>query len=118
MTWVIYMPKKTAKNRRAGKNHEWVNGQLLQTNKKWSHLKASQKTWIQQVTAEAHAAYVAAHHRLPMKQGKEAVLDAVHDRVNERGIWIPYGEFAANVGKMIDRLNRKSIISPTSGDKA
>ena len=43
-----------------------------------------------------------------MKRGKEAVLDAVHDRVNERGIWIPYGEFAANVGKMIDRLNRKS----------
>jgi hypothetical protein len=71
-------------------------------------LKASQKTWIQQATAEEHAAYIAAHDRLPMKHGKEAVLGKVHDRVNERGIWIPYGEFAANVGKMIDRLNLKS----------
>jgi hypothetical protein len=95
------------KPRRAGKNHEWVGGQLLQTNKKWSHLKQQQKIWIQQVTAEEHAAYIAAHDRLPMKKGKEAVLGKVHDRVNERGIWIPYGEFAANVGKMIDRLNRK-----------
>jgi len=49
-----------------------------------------------------------------MKKGKEAVLDAVHDRVNERGIWIPYGEFSANVGKMIDRLNRKSMKEETS----
>ena len=96
------------KKKRAGKNHEWVNGQLLQTNKKWSHLKQSQKEWIQQMAAKEHAAYIAAHDRLPMKRGKEAVLDAVHNHINERGIWIPYGEFAANVGKMIDRLNRKA----------
>jgi len=54
--WVIFMPKKPAKNGRAGKNHEWVNGQLLQTNKKWSHLKQQQKMWIQQATAKEHAA--------------------------------------------------------------
>jgi len=101
-------PNKEQSPQRAGKNHEWVDGQLLQTNKKWSHLKASQKSWMQQITAEEHAAYIAAHDRLPRKRRKEAVLDAVHARVNERGIWIPYGEFAANVGKMIDRLNRKS----------
>ena len=95
------------KPRRAGKNHQWVNGQLLQTNKKWSHLKASQKTWIQQVIAVEHAAYVDEHGRLPMQKKKEAVLDAVHERINERGIWIPYGEFKPNVSKMIDRLNRR-----------
>ena len=95
------------KPRRAGKNHEWVNGQLLQTNKKWSHLKASQKTWIQQVTAKEHTAYVDEHGKLPMQKKKEAVLDAVHERINERGIWIPYGELKANVSRMIDRLNRK-----------
>jgi len=92
---------------RAGKNHEWVGGQLLQTNKKWSHLKERQKMWIRDVTAEEHVAYVTEHGKLPMKKQKEAVLDAVHDRINERGIWIPYGEFKTNVGKMIDRLNHK-----------
>jgi len=109
-----HSPEPAEKPRRAGKNHEWVGGQLRQTNKKWSHLKQQQKMWIQQVAAKEHAAYIAAHGRLPMKKGKEAVLDAVHDRVNERGIWLPYGEFAANVGKMIDRLNRKSMKEETS----
>ena len=28
------------------KNHEWVDGQLLQTNKKYSHLKQAQKDKI------------------------------------------------------------------------
>ena len=92
---------------RAGKNHEWVNGQLLQTNKKWSHLKERQKTWIQETTAKEHAAFVEAHGRLPMKKQKEAVLDAVRERIKERGIWLPYGEFKPNVSKMIDRLNRR-----------
>ena len=96
------------KKKRAGKNHEWVGGQLLQTNKKWSQLKERQKTWIQQVAAEDHAAYVAEHGKLPMKKQKEAVLDAVYERINERGIWIPYGEFKTNVSKMIDRLNRRN----------
>jgi len=36
------------------------------------------------------------------------VLDKVHEHINERGIWIPYGEFHSHVGVMIDRLNRKN----------
>jgi len=40
------------------KNHIKQNGQLLQTNKKWSALKQSQKTWIQESTATEHAAYM------------------------------------------------------------
>ncbi len=30
------------------RNHEWVNGKLLQTNKKYSHLKLKQKEKIYQ----------------------------------------------------------------------
>lgn len=90
------------------KNHVRVDGQLLQTNKKWSHLKNSQRQWIQEITSKEHAAYVSAHGRLPMKKRKEAVLDRVHDCVVERGIWIPYREFHSRVSVMIDRLNHKS----------
>jgi hypothetical protein len=31
----------------------------------------------------------------------------VQEYVNERGIWIPYNEFVAHVGNMIDRFNRR-----------
>ena len=60
------------------------------------------------MTAHEHAAYVEEHGTLPMKKRKEAVLDKVHNHINERGIWIPYGEFCSHVGVMIDRLNRKN----------
>ena len=92
------------------KNHEWRNGMLIQTNKKWSALKQSQRTWIQEVTAKEHAAYVEKHGKLPMKKQKETVLDKVHDHINERNIWIPYGEFHSHVSKTIDRLNHKNTL--------
>jgi len=34
-----------------------------------------------------------------------------YDRIRERKIWIPYGEAAVNIGKCIDRENRKSPLS-------
>jgi hypothetical protein len=106
-------PKDAAelRNGPAGKNHEWVNGQLLQTNKKWSQFKQSQRQWIQQCTAEAHAAYVVAKGKPPVKSGKDDVLNAVYEKIEERGIWIPYGEFAAHVGKMVDCLNRRARVA-------
>ena len=90
------------------KNHVWQDGRLLQTNKKWSHLKNSQRSWIQELTQEEHAAYVEKYGRLPMKKRKDEIVDCVYPRVNERGIWIPYREFHAHVYVMIDRLNHKS----------
>jgi len=90
------------------KNHIKVDGKLLQTNKKWSHLKNSQRSWISEVTKEEHTTYVAEHGHLPMKKRKEDVLDRVHSRIVERGIWIPYREFRSHVSVYIDRLNHKS----------
>ena len=71
------------------------------------------------MTAKEHAAYVEEHGKLPMKKSKEAVLDKVHDHINERGIWIPYGEFKSHVSVMIDRLNRKNPLfkPPTKASK-
>jgi len=89
------------------KNHEWVGGKLLQTNKKWSALKISQREWIYELTRNEHAAYVEANNRVPMKKRKDIVIDAVYDKVEGRGIWIPYGEFRRSVAKYIDRLNRR-----------
>jgi len=43
-----------------------------------------------------------------MKQAKQIVIDKVYSWIREREIWIPYDEAAVNIGKYIDRENRKS----------
>jgi hypothetical protein len=96
------------------KNHIMVNDRLLQTNKKWSHLKQRQRQWIHGITMEEHSAYVEEYGKLPLKSGKEAVLDKVYARINEREMWIPWDEFKAHAGKFIDRRNRKLSVVPTS----
>jgi len=95
------------------KNHKIVDGKLLQTNKKWSQLKNSQRMWISEQIRLAHIEYVEQHNRLPMKKSKHKVLSVVWDRIQEREIWIPYYEYEINAGKMIDRLNRKSPLFNT-----
>ena len=90
------------------KNHSWQDGKLLQTNKKWSQLKNSQRSWIQEITREEHADFVEQNGRLPIKKRKAEVIDKVHERVNARSIWIPYGELYTHVAKAIDKLNHKS----------
>jgi 8-oxo-dGTP diphosphatase len=90
------------------KNHKIIGGRLLQTNKKWSALKERQRHWILELAAEEHAAYVSKTGKLPVKAHKAELLDRIYQRVCEREIWIPYGEFKMNVSKRLARLNRKS----------
>ena len=40
------------------KNHIRINGQLLQTNKKWNHLKAKQKAWIMETAKREYDHFV------------------------------------------------------------
>lgn len=89
------------------KNHERINGRLLQINKKWSHLKQRQQIWIYDVAREEYAAYVAQYGKLPRKSGKQIIFNKVHDRILEREIWIPYGEMERVVNRFIDKQNRK-----------
>jgi hypothetical protein len=91
------------------KNHVRINGQLLQTNKKWAHLKQKQRSWIYEISMEEYSAYAEEYGGLPRKTGKEVILYKVHDRINERDIWIPWDELKAHVEKMIDRRNRKAM---------
>ena len=40
------------------KNHIRVNGQLLQTTKKWSYLKEKQKNWFLEMAKHEHDRFV------------------------------------------------------------
>jgi len=94
--------------KKAGKNHARVNGTLLQTNKKWSHLKQKQREWIYEVTRFEHKKYIEENNQLPMKSSKKMLIATIESKIDERGIWLPSYELERGIGKYIDRLNRRT----------
>lgn len=76
------------------KNHVRVDGKLLQTNKKFSDLKMSQKEFI------ANTFRVKYHQKMeergttqPLpKKVRDEVIDEVYEAIQERDIWIPFYE--------------------------
>jgi len=97
------------------KNHIWADGRLLQTNKKWSQLKESQKNWIYKVAGEEYRKYMSEHTAPPRSRKKHVIFSAVYSRIEGRGIWIPYGEVERVLNKFIDKQNRK-LIADTPAD--
>ncbi|PDX97083.1 transposase [Bacillus pseudomycoides] len=74
------------------KNHIKVNGQIRQTNKKWSHLRQQQQERISNWLRREYTKFVQLNHRRPKKYEHDEILSEVMDRIEEREIWIPYGE--------------------------
>jgi hypothetical protein len=71
------------------KNHDIVNGQILQTNKKWSHLKQNQKNLIAEWLQEEYRGFIAMYLRKPKRFEEEYMIDSVMERMQARDIWIP-----------------------------
>jgi len=67
-------------------------GRLLQTNKKWSALKNTQKEYISNFLREKYLSCVIANDREPSNIEKEQILDEVYDKITKRNIWIPKQE--------------------------
>lgn len=80
------------------KNHVKVDGKLLQTNKKWSHLKQQQREWVAQITKEEYDRYIVKYKNQPNKSGKAEIIDTVYDKINAKEIWIPFYEAKAHIG--------------------
>lgn len=76
------------------KNHEYVDGRLLQTNKKYSHLKLKQKERIAAWMYQETLAYYKRTGKMPLQHHDEEVVDAVYAKIEQAGIWVPYGEVA------------------------
>lgn len=74
------------------KNHIRKNGQIIQTNKKWSQLKETQKEWI---SAQLKSEYIdigLKKSRKPIKEDIENILNVVYEKIEEKNIWISYYE--------------------------
>ena len=74
------------------KNHQMVNGRLLQTDKSFSQLKQQQKGKINQWLYEAYAAIFDRVGLPPDNRHNDAIVSEVYSKIEEAEIWIPYDE--------------------------
>lgn len=91
------------------KNHEWVDGQLLQTNKKYSHLKQAQKDKIHRWMYYAYKQFFLDHNRFPGQKDTDEVLSFVMERIDEAGIWIPYGEVTKHYREKMSDYHKRVL---------
>ena len=95
------------------KNHEWIDGKLLQTNKKYSHLKQKQKEKIYQWMYEACREKYHELGKYPETRDDDDILFRVMENIEKEEIWIPYGEVSKHYQSIRQnlrkRLNRELI---------
>ena len=74
------------------KNHEMIDGKLLQTDKKYAQLKLKQKEKIAEWMFQATRDYYMKKYTFPNDKHLEEVVDIVYEKIEEAQIWIPYHE--------------------------
>jgi 8-oxo-dGTP diphosphatase len=89
------------------KNHEMIDGRLLQTNKKYSQLKLKQKEkiaeWMFLVTRD----YYTKKCTFPNDKHLEEVVDTVYEKIEDAEIWIPYGEVFKHYKSKRSNINKR-----------
>ncbi|MCQ6334502.1 MULTISPECIES: transposase [Bacillus cereus group] len=92
------------------KNHtKGPKGQLLQTNKKWSHLKQKQRETISIWLREAYIEKIKVHNRRLKPREHEDVLIQVLFKIREHEIWIPEYEVEKYYKGKINKWYNKHI---------
>jgi len=89
------------------KNHEWVNGKLLQTNKKYSQLKLKQKEKIHEWMYAAFRDSFRRTGKFPDKKEDDEILDFVMQKIENAEIWIPWYEVEKHYKGVKSRLNKR-----------
>jgi 8-oxo-dGTP diphosphatase len=74
------------------KNHKWVDGKLLQTDKKFPHLKQTQKEKINQWLYDEYKRIYDQMENPPDSRWNDEILNAVYAKIQGAEIWIPLGE--------------------------
>ncbi len=63
---------------------------MLQTNKRFSHLKRKQKEWISSWLRTKSISFMLQNQRKPARQEREMILNETMDEIARSDIWIPY----------------------------
>jgi len=89
------------------KNHIRVDGKLLQTNKAWGDLKRKQQEWIYRIARDQYAAFIENRGKLPVEGSKKQLIEEIYAIIQDREIWIPYGEVYRALSRRIAHWNRQ-----------
>jgi hypothetical protein len=89
------------------KNHEYVDGELHQLNKKYAQLKLKQKERINEWFRESIQSFYETNGRYPEEKDSEAVVSPVLERIESAGIWIPDREIFKRYRKNGPQIIRK-----------
>lgn len=98
------------------KNHMRINGQLFQTNKKWSHLKEKQKAWIMETARQEYDCFVRERGKLPVHGSKQQLIERIYEVIEGKGVWIPYGEVKRVLDARIAHWNRRAGVAIVSDE--
>ncbi len=71
------------------KNHEMINGKLLQTNKTFSNLKERQKENIAEWLYEYYKDHTEKNGKEPLE---DVIVQAVYEKMEAEKIWLPSDE--------------------------
>ena len=74
------------------KNHQVIDGRLLQTDKSFSQLKQRQKEKINEWLYQEYRALYQQIGKVPDARHNDKILFAVMEKIEEAEIWIPFGE--------------------------
>lgn len=90
------------------KNHKRIDGQLLQSDKKYSNLKMKQKENINLWIGQEIRSYYKENGKMPRREQEfQIVLDKLYDRIENADIWIPYGEIHKRfMGSRMGRIDK------------
>lgn len=96
------------------KNHQIIDGRLLQTNKKFSALKESQKTKIAEWEYEAYKDCYLKYKKVPDKHRVDEILLSVFEKIGTAEIWIPedeiYKHYQSRHSKLLKRLKKEFTV--------
>ena len=96
------------------KNHQIIDGRLLQTNKKFSALKESQKTKIAEWEYEAYKDCYLKYKKVPDKLRVDEILLSVFEKIGTAEIWIPedeiYKNYQSRHSKLLKRLKKEFTV--------
>jgi len=103
---------------RSMKNHTRNSkGQLLQTNKKWSHLKQKQRETISNWLREAYIEKLEVHNRRLKPREHEAILESVMSKIYDCEIWIPNYEVEKYYKKKVNKWYNRHVSLEEKNDK-
>lgn len=88
------------------KNHFIADGKPLQANKSWGQLKRNQQEWILRIAHDQYDLFMEKHGKVPV-EGKKQLIEEIYAIIQDREIWIPFGEVYRVLSTRIALWNRR-----------